>query len=144
MDESEWQALVEVARAGNVAPLVAATQRLGTEIKVLHERAFAFTDFPPCVRDYLTEIYGTKQTRRGRPGLTEWEREITRGAYEINRLIAEITKHHAGSGELIGGRVYPIDEKPSDYALRVVGADLGLTADAVRDRIHPRKRKPPE
>lgn len=143
MDDSEWQALVELARAGNVAPLVEATNRLGNEIKILNKRAVSFTDFPPSVRKYLAEIYGAKKTRRGRPGLTEWEREITRGAYETKRLIAEITKHHAspGSGEIIDGRVYPITEKPSDHALRETAESLGISEDAVRDRVYPRRRK---
>lgn len=145
MNESEWQAMVKLARAGNVAPLVQAANRLNIEIKILNERAVSLTDFPLCVREYLAEIYGANKTRRGRPRLTEWEREMTRAAYELHRQIAEITKRAgAGSGELIDGHVYPIDEKPSEYALKAVGDDLGLTVDAVRDRIHPRRRKPPE
>lgn len=142
MGEIEWLALVKLARDGNVAPLVDATNKLGNEIKRVNKRAVSFADLPPCVREYLAEIYAPKNTRRGRPGLTEWEREITRGDYETKRLLAEITKLAGdGSGELIDGHVYPIDEKPSDYGLRVVGDALGLTADAISARVHQRRRK---
>lgn len=143
MDDSNWQALVELARAGNVAPLVEAYQQYGQHIRRCESRALTWADLPDCLVAYLEEVLTPKKRGRGRPRFTEWERETTRRDYETNRLLAELTKRHAGpgSGEIIEGRVYPISEKPSDYALRVTAESIGIKDAAVRDRVYPRRKK---